>query len=470
MKDLFLLSSLIFILLFSPSLYCKELEAAGTGETKIAEGMDPGSISTIAREEAIKEAIKNAMEKVLGANALDSGEAKEKLGKIVSQLDSFLIKEDSKPSKIGDSYKVSLLLTIDEDKFRKLLSDEGLASSSTVRSSSIMVIMDEYFTTPSDLNAPLEELVEYKREAGEESKYSEKENAKDKSKGSASIGIYGASATTDASYSKNIKGGSKAHDNTYYKKLVKYQPKNTGPEKTSYTKNSLTGVFQDYDIKILNDSLFRSKYLSAKTITFQDLQSSKDFSKYAELAYQDAKADFFAIGSSVIIDAGENEATGKRSCNALVSVSTFSTKTGEEIASESVSESSAGDTLDQCRGNISGKLAKTIGSILSVRIQDYWKRRAMYGTQYTITYLGDLNLKGKVILRKAIEQVSGVTKVTQRQSGSKYYQMIVTYNGEDPLDQAIGMKIFEIPEFSKLDSYQEGSNLDLCPKKCKKKK
>ena len=59
----------------------------------------------------------------------------------------------------------------------------------------------------------------------------------------------------------------------YFKKLVKYQPQNTGPDKKNYTYNELKGQFVDLDIKVIDNTLFRSRYFGNKPVTLDKLES-----------------------------------------------------------------------------------------------------------------------------------------------------------------------------------------------------
>lgn len=264
---------------------------------------------------------------------------------------------------------------------------------------------------------------------------------------------------------KNV--ASEDHDNVYYKKLVKYQPQNKGPEKVSQTYNALAGQLQDYDLRMIDNDLFRSKYFKDKPITIEQLQNSEELVKYVGFAKKEANADFFMVGTSIIVDSGINPNTGQLECTAVVTMKTFSTVNAESIASETVSESSSGRNLQDCAANVAKKIAAVGGPVMGARIQDYWKRRATYGREYILTLTGSsLPLMLRTIFSKAIKGTVGVESMVQRASTDKEHQIVVTYKGEDPLDQAVAMELSANPAFSSLDSRTDGNQITLCMGPC----
>jgi len=477
--------------------YAADLEVVGHSKTPITE--DVQTVAGVGKNQAVRDAIVTAINKVLGANSSDKPEVQAKIDSIAGQVESFKLNETDSPQRIVNDYVLTVTLTLDEKKFRKLLSDEGLAANtSTTRSAAVLMLMDEFFTKPSDINAPIEELVEYKRDKG--SQKAEASGSASSDVGSAAVDAaavesaqqqgsvaaanpnfqgqasnsssYSAGARVTATESHDKKSASfkqaaqEKHDNTYFKKLVRYQPRNVGPEKQNYTLRSLAGIFQDYDIKIINNDIFKSKYFGNKPITLDKLQSGKELAKYATFARKEANSDFFSIGSSVIIDTGKSNDTGNATCNGLTSVAIYSTNDGEEIASESVSESASGDSSDQCRGNIASKLAENLGKIVATRVQEYWKRREMYGREYVVTYSGKLNLGSRTAFMNAVKKTQGVAKAVQRSSSDSEYQVVITYKGEIPIDQAIAGELVAVPTFANIDSQVEGTLVKLCPGSC----
>ena len=271
----------------------------------------------------------------------------------------YKIKQADMPRREADRYIISTLLTLDDAKFRKLLSDAGVAlGTATVRASAILTIMDEFFTTPSDLNnpLPLKEVTVYKYDR--DTNYKEQEglsaksldsrslSTKNRESGSVSAREQGAGsysgrgsvnasspegsgaasgavkaqfaqkASVDGQYSKDgsrdtssLKKGQLNYnesvnasdsEHAFFQNIKEWQPKNSIPAKENYTVGAMGDVFRTYDIRSLSNDLFRSKYFGHQVITIEKLENSQDLAKYVKFAKTDAKADFFAVGTSVM--------------------------------------------------------------------------------------------------------------------------------------------------------------------------
>jgi len=540
MKIKLLVAAVILAVASSPA-YSKELELNGVASVN-ASG-DPQSVRSVALREAKRNAIIAGINKINGPDSAKDPKVAEKLQAIVDQIkDSYIT--DNKGQKLGDQYEMRVTIIMDDKEFRTLILDAGIAANTTTtRSSSILVMMDEFFTNPTDLKAPLEELEEFSSEKGKSSKdktISAKSSKQSDAKSSASASSLDAQAsatakaseshdsqlaasgktsaagsardqnssaslaasnsaslsakdkgqsTAEASASASLKESkansesnasaasassataknvaSEEHDNVHYKKLVKYQPQNRGPEKTSQAYSALMGQLQDYDIKVLDNVMFKSKYFKNKPITIEEMENSAQFSKYIDFAKKDANADFFMVGNSIIIDAGKNQATGENKCTGVVTVKTFSTVSGESISSDTFSESAAGMTVNDCAANLSKKLASFGGPIIGARIQEYWKRRSTYGKEYIVNLVGNsLPLMTRIAFAKGIKSIEGVEKDVQRASSDKLYQMVVTYKGSDPLEQAIAMGLSSNPQFATLDAMTEADKITMCMGPC----
>ena len=273
------------------------------------------------------------------------------------------------------------------------------------------------------------------------------------------------SQSASAISAKNV--ASEEHDNVSYKKLVKYQPQNTSPEKTSQTYNALMGQLQDYDLRVVDNDMFKSKYFKSKPITIEQMQNSEELSKYVSFAKKDASADFFMVGTSIIIDQGRNAATGENECTGVATVKTYSTVNAESIASETISESAAGRNVNDCAGNLAKKLALVGGPVIGAKVQEYWKRRSTYGREFVLTLTGQtLPLMVKTSFTKTLKTVPGVEGNVQRSATDKELQIVVTYKGTDPLDQAVFEALSGNPIFASLDSKTEGNQILLCMGPC----
>lgn len=466
----------------------KELEVIGRASVSLAaeKGNKPPDVQDVrarATRAAKRQAAITAIDKILGPGASKDPRVASQVDAIVAQIaDERIV--DSKASKVGDEYQVTLTLVLDDKEFRTLLSDLGVAiNTAAVRGASILTVMDEFVTTPRDLRAPLEELEEYTRRVGG--------SIDDKSKGSGSFAGSAAQSSQSggdhdgprgggsrhASGSSNMAVKGKAayandlsmevHDDVRYKKLVRYQPKDTGPEKVSQAYNALMGQLQDYDLRVLDNEVFRSKHFKDAPLTIEQMQNGAALSRYVAFARAEANADFFMVGNSIIIDSGKNPNTGDEQCTGLVTIKTYSTVDGEAIASETISEAAAGLNPNDCAANVAKKLARVGGPIIGARVQEYWKRRATYGRELVVTLTGaPLSLMQKTLFSKAVKSLPGVEGDAQRLSNGKQLQLVVTYKGSDPLDQALAMQLASNPAFANLDAHTEGNQVFFCMGPC----
>jgi len=407
----------------------------------------------------------------------------------------------------GTEYVLKYNMKFDDQKFRKLLSDMGIATNTNaVRSSAILVLMDEYFTTPTDMKAPLEEVTTYSKDksstfkAGESDKSfaANAESSKFKNNTASSSDIrnqnasvagvntyYGSAVGASASKSSaDIRASDKSsgeqasasvssaesskfvdasqNDTEFFQKIVKYQPKSAAPEKQNGTLTALYHVFGEYDIKHLDNDIFKSKYFGDKPITLEQLTNSAELAKYALAANEDQKADYFAMGSTIIVDKGKNPNTGNFTCDGTIVMKVYST-TGqaENISSGTLNETATGGTPDQCKGNIGKKLAEGFGPILSRQIQEYYKKRMMYGKEYIVQLVGKFNLAQKNKFKKALPTMEGIKSFKERSSKNGISEYVVTFAGED-ITATITENEDLIASLNILDAVSSGSELKLC--------
>lgn len=478
------------VLLVSPAARALEIEVVGSGSVNMKVG-SPADVRTKATAAAKKKAVALAVDKVLGPDASLDPKIAPKLDSLVTQIPDAAI-VDTKSARVGDDYQVTVTLEIEDKKFRTLLSDLGMATNTAAtRAYSVLAVMDEFITSPRDVKAPLEELVQFRHESG--STMSDKSTADaqsdsfdgtsvkssdavagqraDRNGGArvAAASSHEGTSVSAASSSASLKNDVQAetHDDTFYSKLIKYQPQGN-PEKTSQTYNALMGQLQDYDVRVIDNDLFRSKYFKEKPITIEQLQNSEELSKYVAFARDDAHADFFMVGTSILIDSGKNKSTGEANCSGVVTVKTYSTLDGESIASETTSEVGAGIDLSACAGNVAKKLAKISGAALNLRFKDFWKRRSTYGREYQVSLLTaqSLPLMLRMAFSKAVAAVPGVQSSTQRASSEKQVQLVVSYKGSEPLDQAIATGLMSNAAFSTLDARADGNHMVFCMGPC----
>jgi hypothetical protein len=258
------------------------------------------------------------------------------------------------------------------------------------------------------------------------------------------------------------------HDDLTYRKLVKYQPQSTAPDSLNRTYGALIGQLQAYDLRILDNDVFRSRYFQNQPMTLDRMTNSAELSRYVEFAKRDARADFFMAGASVIIDSGVSPTTGQYVCSGLVTVKTFSTVDGEIIAAETIPANGSGMNSDDCAGDVARKMALAVGPALGAQVQNYWKKRSMYGRELVLTLTGPfLSLPVRARFAQAVAALPGVESSVQRSSAGTEIELTVSYKGADPIDQALASSLANDPVFANLDSRTEGQRVNLCLGPCK---
>jgi hypothetical protein len=276
-----------------------------------------------------------------------------------------------------------------------------------------------------------------------------------------------AASSSKAAYAHSV--NAEEHDNVYFKKLVKYQPQNTGPDKKSYTYNEFMGQLGELDIKVVDSTLFKSRYFGNQAITLDKLENGADLAPYVTYARKEATADYFLLGTSVIYDIGTDQSSGMRACTGVASTKSFSTKSGEDIGSATQSDSATGSTPDDCRARLAKKLAENLASQVGKRIQDYFKRRNMYGSEFVVRLTGgNLSLMTRMAFSQALKSIPGLENQVQRQATSDQIEVIASYKGSDPLDQSVAMALASNPQFANLDSMVDGNVVILCMNGCVK--
>ncbi len=369
----------------------------------------------------------------------------QKFEEVLSQINVFKVKQNDTARKEGNIYIVNTVLIFDETKFRQLLSDMGIALGTTVvRSSAIITLMDEFFTTPSDLqtSAPLTEITVYKSDRDAKYKEGEALSTKNIKSKAVSAQEQGVGSVDAASLKKNtLKYGSfvNASDNEheFFTNIKVYQPKNNIPDKQNFTIKALQSAYQTYDIRILDNDLFRSKYFNDRAITIDKLENSADLAKYIKFSRDEAKADFFSVGSSIIVERGKDPSIDKFVCDGMVALKVYLTLDSEAIASGALTESASGNSPDQCRANVAKKIGENLGFVISNKIQDYWKKRQMYGMEYVVILTCNFPPMARIQFTNTIKNTQGVTNVKPRTAEPGKYEFILSYNGNDPLADAL---------------------------------
>jgi hypothetical protein len=497
---------------------------------------------------------------------MENPKIQQKFDEIVSQYNVYKVKQSETSRREGSQYITNVVAILDDVKFRQIISDLGIAiNTASVRSSAILTLMDEFFTTPSDLinPSPLREVTVYKYDHDTDSAENDTLSAKSSSanssaKSSSDIGSTNLKASSAGSVqakneensslkaknkeSGSISGSSSAriageggsasasgkiganyaqqgsvdakqsqkssidarHDDRiavdtkhdkrkaasssssqkesldighfasasdseheFFTNIKEYQPKNGIPDKQNFTLKSLQSSFQTYDIKVLDNDRFRSKFFKDQVVSIDKMENSEELNKYVKYARDDARADFFSIGSAIIVDRGTDPNTGKAVCDGMVAIKVYSTADGEAIASGALTESASGNSNDQCRTNVADKIGTGLGNVISNKIQEYWKKRMMYGREYTVLLTGDMPRTVRSQFTATLSKVSGVTNVVQRKAEPGLTEYVLSYNGQSAVGDAILDQMAGNPAisatFTNYDVAADGTLIKLFP-------
>ena len=150
----------------------------------------------------------------------------------------------------------------------------------------------------------------------------------------------------------------------------------------------------------------------------------------------------------------------------MVVVKVYSTTDGETIASSALTESASGNSPDQCRASVAKKVGLGLGSTIASQIQDYWKTRQMYGTEYVLLVFGDMPTMARVQLTNVLKQVQGVQNVKLRASEAGKAEFVLNYGGSGQLGDEIFMKLADSPlsaRFANYESDLEANQIILHP-------
>ena len=400
--------------------------------------------------------------------------------KILVQIgDNKIVKRNASKDGAGN-YELTLTIRIDELEFMKLMQTQGIAPTGD-RLSKILVVMDEYHTTPTDKQKPLREVVEYSHDktatasdslsAASSSSSDTRAAARQSSSGSASYAAGGSSSgySSGGSYGPNGGGGyssggrssgyvagaasakskssaeysnqsaeasrvdqqsfAQKKDVVSFKKLVEYQPQNVGPDKDNLTYAALMREARKFDLAMMDNSVLRSTYFRGKALTIQEMDSSPELANYVAFARKN-KADYFMMGNTIIRDLGGNE------CDGVVSLKAFSTEDNELLAADMKNEYARGTSSDDCRATVANKLAYFVGKTIGSSIKDYHRQREVSGKEYTVVLqsaVGDLTGRMTSSFSRALANLKGLnSKVNVRNSTNREYEVVLAYKGDAP--------------------------------------
>jgi len=326
-----------------------------------------------------------AIRKLIGPSAANDPKIKEAIENILPQIDDSKIIRHNASRDGENNYVLPITIRIDDLEFRQLLQTEGIAPTAD-RTSKVLALMDEYHTTPTDMQKPLKEVIEYSHDktatseaslsaasgASSETKAASREarassaNYAAKAQYGAHASGYGYSAGGSASgqvaasgaqrsqsaadysdkSSKSARLDAKSFDQqknvVNFKKLVEYQPRNVGPSKSNATYNELLNMAGQYDLNFMNSTVFRSKYFPNKAVTLDDLANGPELDKYVQQARKEG-AEYFMMGNAIMRDLGQNQ------CDGDVSIAAYSVDDNTSLTATTHNESARGTSPDDCR-------------------------------------------------------------------------------------------------------------------------
>jgi len=494
------------------------LTVSGIGKSPIT--ADAALTRTESLQSAKRDAIVQLVNKINGPRSAEDPAVQSKLDLVAKQIGDEFVLDQSTNRDAANNLVTTVKIQMDDLQVRTLISDLGIGQT-TARNYPILILMDEFFTTPTDSTKPLREVVEYSSDKS--AAYNEKmhddaasstnseSNQKSAERVSAAAayradaqvqgrrnteinGNYGSaneqvginanasaagkarydaasrsesnnkdSASDSRSYGHDVSAEQK--DIQTFKKLVEYQPRNVGPDKQNYTLQALLRQTARYDLAVRDSDVFRSKYFTGKPLTMEEMTNSSELARFTAAA-RDEQADYLMVGNSIILDNGKNAASGQFVCDGLLSLKTFSTEDGSAIAAEARSESASGNTPDQCRVNVSNKMGNYAVGVVGHAISEYWKKRETYGREYSVvlrSLMGNLNENAKDAFSEAIESMQGLnSKVIERRSTRNELEVSLTYKGEKSLSRAIGAALKTQTAFAQSGRKVDGTKVVIC--------
>lgn len=489
----------------------------GEGRTPMGAG-DAASIRNAAKQEALRDAVVKAIK---DATALDASDPKHAgiINEVAKQLRDVRVKEEVRE---GSDFVTRVEAMVDRRQIKNAIRGTELDKLND-RSFSILMLVDEFVTSARDLKMPLKELTEYSYDAG--SSFKDKSLKANTSSASSNASIaanssvnasrasatqvagsssgsiaaqdrYGAVAASGqnsysgqsasaASYRSNdslaastsSKSASasidkkdvekNSHEKVSFKKLVEYQD-TSKPTANSIFLSSFSGNLRDYDLRLQDSSITRSKFFGDKKITLATLQSSSDMAKFAEFARK-ANSDFLMVGSSTVVSGETNPNTGNLTCVVTAELKVFATAGSEQISSAAESTEASGRNIDDCAARASKKIADMLAPEFANRTLGYWADRSARGRQFTVEFKGNaLPFPMRIAFAKALRDIPNVTDVEKKDESDSGVKFTLTLKGKaDPMEQVYTV-VSAQPAFAgkTLDGKTEGEMVTLCLNSC----
>lgn len=459
---------------------------------------DPNATRNQAFQHAKTDAVIAMIKKINGPQAMQ--EAQQYLDEIVKQVDSSYLINLGSSTQGNNELLTQVSLEMDDQEFRSILNDLGLAKKNS-RTSPMMIVMDEYFGVPKDNSKPVKEFTSYfsdrsysydenaSYKASESAKASASDSYSSKGRSSAASGYaydnyYGAGVGVAARSSSHNNSGKSASSSSYnasesakysqserqndiqsFVKYVEYQTPSTKAERDNQTLNAIAEAAGRYDLRLLDSDRFRSQYLNGRSMTVQQLTSDAELNKLVSAARKE-KADWFMVGSSYIYDRGRSSVTGQFVCDGAVSFKIYSVDDSTLMGGQTRTESSTGATTDTCRSNVATKLGELAMSQVGPQILDYAKNRSMYGKEITIlvkSVSGNVSSRLGDDLYIALEEMEGAENIDIRTQDGKLVEMTMTYKGEKPMSAELAKALRKVnPTLSNAERLQAGNTITLC--------
>lgn len=492
----------------------------GEGRTPAGAG-DARSIRNAAKQEALRDAVVKAIK---DATALDASDMRYApiVNEIAKQLRDVRVREEIQE---GADFVTRIEADVDRRQIKNAIRGTELDKLND-RSFSILMLVDEFVTNSRDLKLPLRELTEYSYDAG--SSYNDKTRAASASSASSQSAIAasssvnasrasssqaaGASSSAVAvqgyngsgaaasnsnfsgksasaanyrsndsmaasassksasasSYQANVEANS--HEKASYRKLVEYQD-TSKPTTNSVFLPSFSGHLRDYDLRLLDSSITRSKFFGDRKITLSTLSNSAEMAKFSEFARK-SNADFLMMGSSTVVAGDTNPATGMQACTVTAELKVFATAGSEEISAAAQSTEAAGRNIEDCAAKASTKIANMLAPEFANRTLGYWADRSARGRQYSVEFKGSaLPLPLRMAFVKALQEIPGVTDVETKDNSDAGVRATVTLKGKvNAMEQVYGAVSSQAAFSSRtLDGTTEGETVVLCLNSCSTK-
>lgn len=489
----------------------------GEGRTAIGAG-DASSIRNAAKQEALRDAVIKAIKDATALDASDSRYAAI-VNEVAKQLRDVRVREEVRE---GADFVTRIEANVDRRQIKNAIRGTELDKLND-RSFSILMLVDEFVTSTRDLNMPLRELTEYSYDAGasykdttraantntssrqsaiaESSSVNAARASSAQASGSArsAVAVQGQTGSGAASSGNNYSGknasaasynakdsmaasssaksasastyqanvAAQSHETASYRKLVEYQD-TSKPMPNSVFLASFSGNLRDYDMRLLDSSITRSKFFGDRKVTLSTLSNSAEMATFAEFARK-SKADFLMVGSSTVVAGEVNPASGMQTCTVTAELKVFATAGSEQISSAAQGAEAAGRNIEDCAANASTKIANMLAPEFANRTLGYWADRAARGRQYTIEFKGPgLSLPLRMAFSKALQQIPGATDVETKESTDALISATLTLKGKvDAMEQVYGA-VTSQPVFATrtLDGTTQGETVVLCLDSC----